>query len=48
MKSGFGSKRKARKIQVDEDEEDVQDAGNPVESVNICEYSIDPAINQAD
>ena len=48
MKSSFGSKRKARKIQVDEDEEDLQDAGSPVEPVNTCEYSTATATNQAD
>lgn len=38
MKSTFGSKRKARKIQVDEDEEGdgAQDA--PTETLNTCKF----------
>lgn len=47
MKSAFGSKRKARKIQVEEDEE-TQDAGNPSDSVNACKCSVVTAVYQAD
>lgn len=34
MKSAFGSKRKARKIRVEEDEEDSPDASSHSDSVN--------------
>jgi uncharacterized protein involved in tellurium resistance len=39
MKSAFGSKRKARKIQVDEDDERGEnDAGASAEAVNTCKW----------
>lgn len=38
MKSAFGSKRKARKIQVDEDEEDGAKDLQLVESVNTRKH----------
>jgi hypothetical protein len=48
MKSAFGSKRKARKIQVDEDEEGANDAGGIVDPGSNCKYSVDATINPAD
>jgi hypothetical protein len=49
MKSAFGSKRKARKIQVnDEDEEVANDAGGSGESVNTRKSSTATATNPAD
>jgi hypothetical protein len=48
MKSAFRSKRKARKIQVDEDEEGAIDAGGLVDPISTCKYSVDAAINPAD
>ena len=47
MKSAFGSKRKARKIQVDEDEGE-NDAGSLVDSVNTCKCSTATALYPAD
>ena len=39
MKAAFGSKRKARKIQVDEDDErGGNDAGASAEAVNTCKW----------
>ena len=48
MKSAFGSKRKARKIRVEEDEEDSPDASSHSDSVNTGKWLITAAINQAD
>ena len=48
MKSAFGSKRKARKIQVEEDEEVTHDAGNPSDSVNTGKCSGATAVYKAD
>ena len=39
MKSAFGSKRKARKIQVDEDDEEGAKNAQVAELVNTCEYA---------
>jgi hypothetical protein len=47
--SAFGSKRKARKIQVEDDEGDAQDVGNHSESVvKDGKYSVTAAVHQAD
>jgi hypothetical protein len=49
MKSAFGSKRKARKIQVDEEEDvDATDAGRSAQIVNTRKYSEAEATDPAD
>lgn len=49
MKSAFGSKRKARKIQVDEDDEGgANDTQKDTGAVNTCKFPKAIAMNPAD
>lgn len=48
MKSSFGSKRKPRKIQVDEDDEEMQDVNNTPESIVTSKYHYVFSVRSAD
>jgi hypothetical protein len=48
MKSAFGSKRKARKIQVDEDDEDITTSDQGSEGLSTCKYYKTTPANPAD